>query len=152
MRLASGNQRLSVASPSSVWATTIWPGMGDALFVNDDVIAVGDLGVDHRIAAHFESEQVLLAEHGLEIDPLVLLDGFVQHAGGNPARQRQTALIDGLGHELNCPRHIRLAGDQPLLFQGLEVAHHAVGRADSELIADFAAPSAHSRDCESCRE
>src|ERR1051325_428650 len=39
---------------------------------------------------------------------------------------------------MNGPRHVGLAVDEPLLFQRLEMAHHAVGRADIEIVADFA--------------
>ena len=40
--------------------------------------------------------------------------------------------------ELDRPRHVRLAVDQALLLERLEVAHHPVGALDLELVADLA--------------
>ena len=113
---------------------------GGPLLLDDHVVAVGDLVLDHRLAVDLQHEEVLVGriEHLVEIDPLVLLDGLVQHAGGDAAGQRQAALVDRLGRQLDRPRHVRLAGDQPLLLQGLQVADHAVGRVDVEFGADLA--------------
>src|SRR5438093_5902709 len=44
------------------------------LFVHDDVVPVGDLVLDHRLALHLEHEQLGVTEHLPEVDGLGLLD------------------------------------------------------------------------------
>jgi hypothetical protein len=51
--------------------------------------------------------------------------------------QRQAALFLGLDGQLNRPRHVGLADDEALFLQSLQMAHHAVGRADLKLIANL---------------
>ena len=46
-------------------------------------------------------------------------------------------VLTGRLGELDRPRHVRLAGDDPLLLEGLEMAHHPVGRVDLEVLADL---------------
>jgi hypothetical protein len=49
----------------------------------------------------------------------------------------QTPEVGRLVDQLDGPRHVLAAGDQPLPFQGLEVADDAVRGADLEGLADF---------------
>ncbi len=79
-----------------------------------------------------------LREPILEVEPFGLLNGLGQVAGGDLADQRHAPFfLVGIG-ELDGPRHVRLAGDQALFLQRLQMAHHAVGRADAKVIADLA--------------
>ena len=124
-----------------------------ALAADDHIVAVGNLVFDHRLAVDLQHEEVFVGGSNMvcEIDALVLLDRFVEHAGGDLPRKRQAAVLDRFGRQLDRPRHIRLAGNEPLFLQGLQVADHAVGRAMSKF-APISRTVDHSRDCESCRE
>src|SRR2546427_5119567 len=66
-------------------------GLGLVAFLNDDVVAVLDVLVDHRIAAHLEdvaasASRQQLVGHG---DRLVTRDRFDRRAGGDQPEQRQ---------------------------------------------------------------
>ncbi len=51
---------LTVASSPGMPATTVSPGSAVALLTDDDVVAVEDAGLDHRVAPDPEHEQLAL--------------------------------------------------------------------------------------------
>ena len=112
---------------------------GLLLAVDDDVVAVGDVLLDHRVARDAEGELVVGPFPLGEGQLLVLLDGLDRRSGGDPAEHLHPRGRRGgrVVEELDRPRHVRLAVDQPLLLQRLEVAHHPVGALDLELEADL---------------
>src|SRR5439155_17660407 len=96
--------------------------------------------LDHRVALHAGGELVVRPFPRGAAELFILLDGLDRLTGGDPADQLQAR---GRGarrvvEELDRARHVRLAMDQPLLLEGLQVAHHAVGALDLELEADLA--------------
>jgi len=84
---------------------------GRRLAADDDVVAVGDLVLDHRFAVHLQGEQVAVVrvEHLAQVEFLLLLDRLVQHAGGNTAGQRQPTPTQGIAGQLDGPGPIGLA-------------------------------------------
>ena len=90
MRPFSGYQYFNVASPSSVRATDHGARRGRTLSADNDVVAVGDLGLDHRIAGDFQREQIRAIEEVVEVNPLVLLKRQAGHARGNSSGQGKT--------------------------------------------------------------
>ena len=63
-------------------------GRSDFLFLDHHVVAVGDLGFDHRVTADLQHELIPFGEHFAKIDPLLLFYGFVQYASGHQPGQR----------------------------------------------------------------
>src|SRR4051794_16323859 len=105
----------------------------------DDDVAIGDLGVDHRVALHSQGKLVLaLRKPILEFESIGLFDRLGKITGCNLADERHAAIAAVCIRNLNRARHIRLARDQPLFLQCLQVAHHAVWRADPEILANLA--------------
>ena len=84
---------LTVASSPGMPATTTSPLLMLALHPGDDEVTVEDAGVDHRLAAHPEHEQLAVAgEVRRERDHLLdLLLGEHAHAGGDVADERHVA-------------------------------------------------------------
>ena len=62
----------------------------------------------------------------------------MQYAGGDPAGQRQPGVPQRLGRQPIARDMFGSRVIKPFLLQGLQVAHHAVGRADAEVLADLA--------------
>ena len=115
MRLASGYQYLSVASPSSVMATTMSPLWAvrarRQMTMSPSAIWASIIESPFTL----QGELVLpLREPIFEVEPLGLLDGLGEVAGGDLADQRHAAFfLVGVG-ELDGPRHVRLARDEAL--------------------------------------
>ena len=116
------------------------PVSGLFLLLDHHEIAVGDVLLDHRIAADHEGELVVGVGPVVERQLVILLDRLDRLTGRDPADELQS--LGAAGHrrifqQLDRARHIRLAMDQPLLLQGLEVAHHAIGAFDMKMRADL---------------
>ena len=98
MRPSSRYSRLTVASPPSTSAAMISPFSAVVLPAHDDVVAVVDAVVDHRLAAH--AQQEVLARRREQLGHRQqLLDvplGEQRSAGGDLAEQRQHADAGGL--------------------------------------------------------
>ena len=70
-----------MASSPGIPATTMSPLLGLGLLADDDVVAVEDAGVDHRVAPHPEHEQLAVAGEVLG-EGQQLLDVLLgQHVG-----------------------------------------------------------------------
>src|SRR5206468_3560119 len=57
---------------------------------------------------------------------------------GDAAQQRQALRAGPAPDQFDRPGVFEVALDQPLLLQGLQVAHHPIGRRDVELESDLA--------------
>ena len=68
---------------------------GRFLALDDDVIAVGDVVLDHRVARDAEGELVVGPFPLAEAELLILLDGLDRLAGGDPADQLQPRGLGG---------------------------------------------------------
>ena len=90
-RPSTRSSRLTVASSPSTSAATISPSAAVLLAADDDVVAVEDAGVDHRLAA--DAEQEAVARRGEDArDGHLLLDvllGEDRRAGRDATEQRQ---------------------------------------------------------------
>jgi hypothetical protein len=89
------------------------PVLGVALLADHDVVVLGDLGVDHRVAAHPEHEQVALADqlagqYEVPVDPLL---GQDRRPGADLADQRNRD-VRGLAPELDRAVLAGVAADQ----------------------------------------
>jgi len=105
---------------------------------NDDVVAVVDVVLDHRLAAHLEGVVLGAGEQRVEVEALVVGDRLDRGAGGDGTEQRQAVRRPLVIDQLDGPRREALAFDQPLLLQRLQMTHDAVGRADLETQPDLA--------------
>ena len=101
-------------------------GMRGLLLLNHHPVAIGDLGVDHRIPHHLEHEVIVTLEEGFEVDPLALLLGRSQRAGRYQACQGQPAEMGRFRHQFDRPRHVFAAGDQSLPLERFEMTDDAV--------------------------
>jgi hypothetical protein len=115
---------------------------GGALLPNDDKIAVGNLGFNHRIAPDFHDKQVLLAEQIANVDPLRLFKRQRRGTGCHHAYQRQPhLLLQQFGRQFNRPGHRAIVlphpREQPFLLQRPQMAHHAIGGTDFEVLPNF---------------
>ncbi len=84
---------LTVASSPGMPAMTVSPGCGVGLLAHDDVVAVEDAGLDHRVAAHAQHEEHAVAGEVLR-DGEGLLDVLGREhagAGGDVAHQGHVA-------------------------------------------------------------
>ena len=84
---------LTVASSPGMPATTMSPGSADGLDADDHEVAVEDAGVDHRLAAHPEHEQLAVAGEvfGDGHELFDLLDREHAGTGGDVAEERYVA-------------------------------------------------------------
>ena len=74
-------KRLSVASSSSISATTMSPVSAASVLLDQHRVAVEDAGLDHRIAAHLEREMLAGAEHvGRHVDGVAAWSGSPRSA------------------------------------------------------------------------
>ena len=125
--------RLTVASPPGIPATTMSLAPATAL-LGDDEVAVEDPGLDHRLAADAEHEQVAVAgevgRQGIEL--LDVLLGQHVGAGGDIADEghvaNRPALHDrprvGVPAHFDGPRLGGVAAQVAEVLQGAQVAVH----------------------------
>lgn len=110
---------------------------GSLLLFDDDVVSLGDVGLDHGVAMNFEAELLIGLKHVAEVDLVGLFDRGERGTGNDSSQEREGCFSGGAFRELDGTRHIGLAIDQPLLFKGFQVTHDTIGRFDSEPGADF---------------
>ena len=125
---------LTVASPPGMPATTMSPFGRGGLLGDDDEVAVEDAGVDHRVAAHAEHEELALAgEVGGDREQLLdVLLGEHVGAGGDVADQRDVADRPPLHRRagvrvpahLDRPRLRRVPAQEAEALQRVQVAVH----------------------------
>ena len=60
------------------------------LLLDDDVIAVLDVAVDHRVAVDLQDEAVGAAEDGIDLQAFALFDSGNRRAGGDLAQEGQS--------------------------------------------------------------
>ena len=98
---------------------------------------VGNMVVDHRLAADLEGVVIGTAEEFPELESFILGGCIHRHTGGHRAQHRQDRGRPPMIRQHDGPRRAALARDQALFHQGVEVAHHPVGRFDVEPLADL---------------
>ena len=156
---------LTVASPS-ISAATISPFSAVCAWLDHDVVAVADGGVDHRLALDLQHEQLAAADQllGEREDVLEVLLGQDRAAGGDPAEHRDvggrrerrrrsrsrrsdvsSAAADRapgghhLGQEhLEGPRAVGVAPEEALLLEHPELVGDAGGAGQPDGLADLA--------------
>src|SRR6266576_1109710 len=116
-------------------------GLGLVAFLNDDVVAVLDVLVDHRIAAHLEdvaasAPRQQLVGHG---DRLVTRDRFDRSTGGDKSEQRQFrgAGLPLGGDDFDRPALVMGAPDVPFALEIGEVLVHRRQRLEAKLAGNF---------------
>jgi hypothetical protein len=102
------------------------------------IIAVLDVVIDHGLAFDLEGVEIVAVEHVFEFKPLGVFQGLCRTTGGDMPQERQTGPGRMVILQLNRPRRVFLALDIAFLFQRLQMAHDAIGRADVERLTDFA--------------
>ena len=138
---------MTVASSPGMPATTMSPLSADGLHANDDEVTVEDAGIDHRLAAHAQHEQLAVAGeilgHGHEL--LDLLDR--EHAGArrDVADERDVTNRAPLGRrtgarlerDLDRPGLARVAVEIALVLEGGEMGVHGGRRREPDGLADL---------------
>src|SRR5436309_3612468 len=116
-------------------------GVGLAAFLNDDVVAVLDVLVDHRVAAHLQdvaasAPRQELVRHG---DRLVTGDRFDRSTSGDKSEQRE---LGGAGlalgrNDFDRPALVMGAPDVPFALEIGEVLVNRRERLEAKLAGDF---------------
>ena len=139
---------MTVASSPGMPATTMSPLSASGCDADDDVVAVEDAGVDHRLAADPQHEEVAVAGEVLgDGDHLFDVLGR-EHAGagGDVADERDVAdraAVDDragarLERDLDRPGLARVAAQVALVLQRGEVRVHRGRRRQADGLADLA--------------
>src|SRR5262249_37062526 len=96
-----------------------------------------DVVVDHRLAANFESVMIGPAEQVAKLQSLIRLYRLSWRAGSDAAQHGHARARRPMIHQHDCPCRKAFTLDQSLLFQGFEVTHDAIWRADVETQPDL---------------
>ncbi len=111
--------------------------------MNDDAVAIDDMGVHHAVAFYFQGEYPLrrpeLEQSEIDLDlPFPVFGREHRHAGSDPAEQGYGRRGPFSGRQADTVGLPSLARDQTAPFQGRQMAVHPVRGADAELRAELA--------------